>query len=168
MGRNGRDMNHTGMLPCLPKVIGVLQPKPMRCIRLTEGHFNPQCHFRRNRSTPIQQLRQRLAAHTKMVGGVGDGQAQGGKHQLLQNFSRMGGVMHTHGLTSSMVIKNLDVTRMGKRKVRGRGERGFPGARSANEACRVMASSAHQKTRFRGSLHRGHCPARSGCCRGGF
>jgi hypothetical protein len=79
-------MNHTGMLPCLPKVIGVLQPKPMRRVRLTEGHFNPQCHFRRNRSTPIQQLRQRLAAHTKMVGGVGDGQAQRGQAPAPSEF----------------------------------------------------------------------------------
>ena len=83
MSRNGRDMNRTGMLPCLPKVIGVLQPEPMRRVRFTERHFKPQCHFRRDRSTPVQHLGQRLAAHTKMVGCVGDGQAQGVKHQLL-------------------------------------------------------------------------------------
>jgi len=47
------------------------------------------------------------------------------------------------------------------------GQRGFSGTRKANKVSRIRAISAHQKMRFRGSPHRGHRPAHSGCCRGG-
>lgn len=77
----------------------------------TEGLGQPNGHFRADSRPSVQDSGEGFTRDSECLGGGGDTQPKGFKAELLQDFPRMGGIVHFHK-GSLMVILVIHIDRI--------------------------------------------------------